>query len=208
MGQSRHDLPDVVGGVIWFGTDDAATSYLTPIYTCTDKVPECFRVGNGNMLKYSPTASFWINNRVANACYKAYNIMAPTVKEAIDNFENEQMGSKLAEMDRKALEAYNAILPKAERKGLYSKDWFASVRKMLTEYSVGTAQKQFENWVTLEELLLVKFIDGNVKAQNADGSFKHSKWHEGTPAGLTQPGYTEKWKEAVVKDHGDVIRER
>ena len=118
------------------------------------------------------------------------------------------MGSKLAEMDRKALEAYNAILPKAERKGLDSKDWFASVRKMLTEYSVGTAQKQFENWVTLEELLLVKFIDGNVKAQNADGSFKHSKWHEGTPAGLTQPGYTEKWKEAVVKDHGDVIRER
>lgn len=208
VGQSRHDLPDVVGGVIWFGTDDAATSYVTPIYTCTDKVPECFRVGNGNMLKYSPTASFWINNRVANACYKAYNIMAPTVKEAIDNFENEQMGSKLAEMDRKALKAYNAILPKAERKGLDSKDWFASVRKMLTEYSVGTAQKQFENWVALEELLLVKFIDGNVKAQNADGSFKHSKWHEGTPAGLSQPGYTEKWKEAVVKDHGDVIRER
>ena len=54
----------------------------------------------------------------------------------------------------------------------------------------------------------MKFIDGNVKAENADGSFKHSRWHEGTPEGLTQPGYTEKWKEAVVKDHGDVIRER
>ena len=208
VGQSRAELPDVVGGIIWFGTDDAATSYVTPIYTCTDKVPECFRVGNGNMLSYSPTASFWINNRVANACYKAYNIMYPTVKEAIDGFENSQMAGKVAEMDAAAMEAYNKILPKAEKKGLESKDWFASVRKMLTEYSVNTAQTQFENWVALEELLLVKYIDGNVKAQNEDGSFKHSQWHEGTPEGITQPGYTDKWKEAVVKDHGDVIRQR
>ncbi len=48
-------------------------------------------MGNGNMVKYSPNASFWINNGVANACYKAYNMMAPTVREAIDSFENGQM---------------------------------------------------------------------------------------------------------------------
>ncbi len=208
VGQARHDLPDLVGGVIWFGTDDAATSYLTPIYTNTDRVPECFRVGNGNMLEYSPTSSFWMNNRIANACYKAYNLMAPTVVAAADKFENEQMGGALARMDAKALEAYNAILPKAERKGLESRDWFASVRKMLTEYSVNTAQEQFENWVALEELLLVKFIDGNVKAQNEDGTFKHNPHSESIPDGITQPGYTEKWKETVAREHGDVIRER
>ena len=81
-------------------------------------------------------------------------------------------------------------------------------KKMLTEYSVSTAQKQFEDWVALEEMITVKFIDGNVKAQNEDGSFKHSKYNEGTPAGITNPGYTDKWKEAVIKDHGDVIRVR
>ena len=208
VAQARHDLPDVVGGLIWFGTDDAATSYLTPIYSNTEAVPECFRVGNGNMLEYSSTSSFWINNRVANDCYKAYNIMAPTVRDAIDKFENEQMFTKVAEMDAKALAAYNAILPKAERKGIDSKDWFAPVKKMLTEYSVATAQGQFENWVALEQLITVKFIDGNVKAQNEDGSFKHSQFNDGTPVGITNPGYTDKWKEAVIKDHGDVIRER
>ena len=208
VGQARHDLPDVVGGIIWFGTDDAATSYLTPIYTNTEEVPECFQVGNGNMLKYSKTSSFWINNRVANDCYKAYNIMAPTVREAIDKFENDQMFTKVAEMDAKALKAYNAILPKAEKKGLDSKDWFASVKKMLTEYSVSTAQKQFWNWVELEEMITVKFIDGNVKAQDEEGNFKHSKYNDGTPSGITNPGYTDKWKEAVIKDHGDVIRVR
>ena len=208
VAQSRHDLPDVVGGLLWFGTDDAATSYLTPIYSNTDQVPECFRVGNGNMLQYSNTSSFWINNRVANDCYKAYNIMAPTVRAAIDRFENDQMFTKVAEMDAKALAAYNAILPKAEKKGLDTRDWFAPVKKMLTEYSVSTAQAQFDAWVALEEMITVKFIDGNVKAQNEDGSFKHSPFNEGTPAGITNPGYTDKWKEAVVKDHGDVIRVR
>ncbi len=60
-----------------------------------------------------------------------------------------------------------------------------------------TAQKQFAVWSKLEELLLVKFIDGNVKAQNEDGSFRHSKYDKGIPEGLTQPGYNDFWKEAV-----------
>ena len=53
VGQARDYVPDVVGGILWFGTDDAATSYLTPIYTATTAVPECFRQGNGDLLHYS-----------------------------------------------------------------------------------------------------------------------------------------------------------
>ena len=207
VGQARHDLPDVVGGVIWFGTDDAATSYLSPVYTNTDKVPECFREGNGSLLKYSPTASFWMNNRVTNTCYRAYNMIAPTVRAEVDKFENEQMGGKLAENDQKVLNEYNKLVSKAGGKEIKDKA-LNPIRKMLTEYSVNTAQNQFDHWVALEQLITVKFIDGNVKAQNEDGTFKHSKYDEGIPDGLTQPGYTEKWKEAVVKDHGDIIRVR
>ncbi|MCI5719261.1 MAG: C69 family dipeptidase [Bacteroidales bacterium] len=207
VGQARHDLPDVVGGVIWFGTDDAATSYLSPIYTNTDKVPECFREGNGSLLEYSPTASFWMNNRVTNTCYRAYNMIAPTVRAEVDKFENEQMGGKLSENDQKVLNEYNKLVSKAGGKEIKDKA-LNPIRKMLTEYSVNTAQNQFDHWVALEQLITVKFIDGNVKAQNEDGTFKHSKYDEGIPDGLTQPGYTEKWKEAVVKDHGDIIRVR
>lgn len=207
VGQARHDLPDVVGGVIWFGTDDAATSYLSPIYTNTDKVPECFREGNGTLLEYSPTASFWMNNRVTNTCYRAYNMIAPTVRAEVDKFENEQMGGKLSENDQKVLNEYNKLVSKAGGKEIKDKA-LNPIRKMLTEYSVSTAQNQFDHWVALEQLITVKFIDGNVKAQNEDGTFKHSKYDEGIPDGLTQPGYTEKWKEAVVKDHGDIIRVR
>ena len=57
-------------------------------------------------------------------------------------------------------------------------------------------------------MLLVKFIDGNVKAQAEDGSFLHSEYSEGIPEGLTQPGYTDIWKEAVVRDNGDILEVR
>ena len=198
VAQSRTGLPDIIGALQWFGCDDAATSYLTPIYANTTEVPECLRVGNGNMLTYSPTSTFWMCNRVTNACYKMYNQMAPYVRERVDAFENEQMNSAVPANDAKLLQLYGKGGKSAVRK----------VRKALTEYTVNTAQTQFAAWTKLEETLLVKFIDGNVKAQDENGNFLHSEDYEGLPIHITQPGYTDKWKEAVVKDHGSVIEEK
>lgn len=195
VAQSRGYLPDEVGALIWFGCDDAATSYLTPIYVNASEVPECLSEGNGDMLHYSATSQFWMCNRVANACYKMYNQMAPVVREAADKFENHQMTAAIPEMDRKAV----AMLDGGKR---------SKVIRLLTEYSVNTAQTQFADWTKLEELLLVKFIDGNVKAQDAEGNFLHSPHSKGIPAGLTQPGYTEKWKEAVAKDNGKTLESK
>ena len=216
VGQSRGNYPDVLGGIIWFGTDDAATSYVTPIYTNSEIVPECFREGNGDMLTYSSTSSFWLNNRVANACYKMYNYMAPFVREHIDRFENSQISEGVPQTDAKALELYNDIaekeLKKQSRKNpgydpmTDTGDAFLQVKQYLTSYSVSTADAIFSAWKKMEETLLVKFIDGNVKAQNEDGTFVHSPESEGIPDGLTQPGYTEYWKEAVAHFHGDVVK--
>ena len=213
VGQSRGWLPDEIGGVNWFGCDDAATSYLTPIYTSTYEVPECFRVGNGNMITYSPTSAFWMTNRVANACYKAYNIMFPTVDTEIDAWEAE-MVEAVAKADEEALKLYKAAqetprkqIRKNDRKRKVV-DPYTPVRQYLTEFSVNNAQKIFNKWVALEQLLLVKFIDGNVKAQNEDGSFVTNEHTDCIPDKITQPGYTEKWKEIVAKDHGKTIEER
>ena len=187
VAQARGFLPDEVGALLWFGTDDAATSYLTPCYVNSTKVPECLRVGNGDMLHYSPSSSFWLCNRVAQACYKMYNQMEPVVRAKADEFEKHQMFEAVPAMD-------------AQLSALVAKGKTRKAIKAMTGYTVNTAQEQFEAWKTLEELLLVKFIDGNVKAQEADGSFKHSKYHSGTPDGLTQPGYTEAWKRAAARE--------
>ena len=210
VGQARKYVPDVVGGILWFGTDDAATSYLTPIYTSTTEVPDCFREGNGDLLHYSPTASFWINNRISNACYKMYNVMAPYVRERADAFETDQMDRRTHSVDSMAVVLYNQVAIKmqeraAKGKGQSSRP-FAKVIKYVTDYTVKTAQDQFQAWSALETELLVKFIDGNVKPQNPDGSFKHSEHSTGIPEKIEWPGYTDLWKETVVQEHGEVIQ--
>ena len=213
VGQSRGQYPDEIGGVNWFGCDDAATSYLTPIYTCTTEVPECFRVGNGNMITYSPTSAFWMTNRVANACYRAYNMMFPTVDAEIDAWETKMMEA-VAAADQEALKIYEAASarPRKQIKRNDDKrktvDPYAEVRSYLTAFSVDNAQAIFDKWVALEQLLLVKFIDGNVKAQSEDGSFVTNGHTDCIPAKISQPGYTDKWKEAVAKDHGHIVEVR
>lgn len=192
VAQSRGSLPREVGALLWFGCDDAATSYLTPCYVNSTKVPESFRVGNGDLLTYSQTSAFWACNRVAQACYKMYDQMEPVVRNKIDEWETYQIENAVPQMDEELCTLMN--------KGRTQK----AIKKM-TNFTICTAQKIFEEWVELDKLLLVKFIDGNVKAQNPDGSFKHSQYSTGIPEGLTQPGYTEHFKRAIVEDHGEAL---
>ncbi len=209
VGQSRGWLPDVVGGVIWFGCDDAATSWLTPIYTNTQEVPECFREGNGDILHYSPTSAFWMCNRVANACYKAYNIMAPTVRSAIDEWENAQIAN-LARTDEEALKIFYSEIKvkkmyvrKNERTRKVA-DPAPKTKAFITEFSVNTAHEMFDKWVGMEEFLLVKFLDGNVKAQNPDGSWVTNGHSDKIPANIGWPGYTDVWKRAAASEKLEV----
>ena len=212
VGQARNYVPDVVGGILWFGTDDAATSYLTPIYTSITEVPDCFQQGNGDLLHYSPTSSFWINNRISNACYKMYNQMAPYVRTRADQFERDQIEHKTHSVDSMAVILYNQVAIKMQKKlsskgdVMVSRTPFSKVVKYVSDYSVKTAQAQFAAWQQLEVELLVKFMDGNVKPQNPDGSFIHSEYSEGMPEKIEHPEYTELWKETVVQEHGELIR--
>ena len=69
LGQARGWLPDEVGGLLWFGVDDAATSALTPIYTSITSVPECFREGNGSntvLLRLSGSSTGWRSSAICS----------------------------------------------------------------------------------------------------------------------------------------------
>ena len=196
VAQARGWLPDEVGALVWFGTDDAATSYLTPVYVSTGEIPECVRVGNGDMLHYSATSQFWICNRVANACYKMYDQMAPFVRCEADAFEQDQMFRAVPEKD-------------AEFAALVAAGKVKKARKQMTKYTVETAQAQFSAWVKLEETLLLKFMDGNIKSQNPDGSFVHSEHSAGIPARIQNKPYSGTWRKAVAEsEHGVILEAR
>ena len=183
VGQAR---PGKVG-ILWFGTDDAATSPLTPIYVNSLEVPECLREGNGTMLKYSRTSMFWITNRVAQFAYLRYNTVGKTVRETVDAWENTM------------IEEVNAF--DKELAGLSDK----KARKMATSFSVDNAQFLFHMWEGLDEYLMVKYIDGNVKGEDEKGFIDNGNGKD-IPGVIEQPGYTETWKRAVAHNNGEVLK--
>ena len=174
-------------GILWFGTDDAATSPLTPIYVNSLEVPECLREGNGTMLKYSRTSMFWITNRVAQFAYLRYNTVGKTVRENVDKWET-MMIELVNEYDQK-LASLN------EKKA----------RKLATEFSVDSAQFLFQLWEQLDEYLMVKYIDGNVKGEE-NGQFVDNGNGKDIPGIIEQPGYSETWKRAVAQNNGEVLK--
>ena len=188
LGQARNWLPDEVGGIFWFGVDDAATSALTPIYSSSLRVPECFRVGNGDMLTYSPTSAFWLFNRVTNFAYLLYDRVAPEIRKVGDKHEIDAI-ERTAAIDEAAMMLYKESPQKA--------------REFLTDYSVNTAQELFAKWDKLDKYLLVKFMDGNIKKQDAKGCFLDNGYSKAIPTMPSQPGYSEMWKRTVKESAGE-----
>ena len=182
-GQARKDKV----GILWFGTDDAATSPLTPIYCNTTEVPHCLSEKNGSMLHYSPTSMFWVTNRIANFAYLRYDYIGKRVREELDKWENACL-AEVATIDAKAA-------------SLSAK----KAQKFLTAYSTATAQTLFAKWDSLDKYLLVKYIDGNIKAENEKG-FIDNGTGKNIPDKIGQPGYSEKWKRAVAEDNGEVLK--
>ena len=174
-------------GILWFGTDDAATSPLTPIYCNTTEVPWCLDEKNGSMLHYSATSMFWVTNRIAQLAYLRYDVVGKRVRQEVDKWENE----KLAEVEK-----FDAKLV-----GLSAK----KAKKLQSDYSTVTAQNLFEKWNSLDKYLLVKYIDGNVKAENEKGFIDNGNGCN-IPDKIEQPGYSEKWKRAVAADNGEVLK--
>lgn len=184
VGQAR---PEKVG-ILWFGTDDAATSPLTPIYVNSQEVPNCLKEGNGSMLKYSDTAMFWVTNRVAQFAYLRYNTVGSHVRAVVDKWEN----TAIEEVAK-----YDAIIAKV------SND--KKLKKLTTEFTVNTAQSLFNSWVELDNYLMVKYIDGNVKGEDANGFIDNGNGKD-IPGKIEQPGYTERWKRAVANDKGKILK--
>ncbi len=188
VAQARQQLPDPIGGVIWFGTDDAATSPLTPIYCGSTKVPECLDEKTANILTYSDKSMFWVTNRIAQFAYLRYDYIGAEVRKVIDDWENEQLLKvQIADeqLSRKAI---------------------AGMKKAATKFSINTAQELWEKWSNLDDYLMVKYIDGNIKKQGENGEFLNNGHSPAQPAFPNQPGYSEKFLRAIAEDNGEVLK--
>ncbi|MDE6236716.1 MAG: C69 family dipeptidase [Muribaculaceae bacterium] len=185
VSQSRDWLPDEVGGILWFGTDDTNTSVYMPFYCGMTSIPSELKPGDVNTFDFD--SNFWMTNWVANQAYNRYDLMIPDIRKVQGALEDKYQGSR--EEKDKALTAMVAAGDKA------------GYQKAVNEEGAAIAKEATEAYRELGKYLFVKFMDGNMKKTDENGNFIKSE--HGLPVYPSFPGYDKKYYENIVKETGD-----
>lgn len=185
VSQSRDWLPDPVGGLFWFGTDDTNTTVYMPFYCGMTEVPSELKPGDINTLDLN--SNFWINNIVANEAYNRYDQMIPDIRKVQNGLEKgffERIPKSDTELGA-AVEAGDMEV----------------YRKVANRLGAEAAREATDKYRDLAGYLFVKFMDGNRKKTDADGNFIKSEY--GVPVYPEFPGYDKKYYENIVREKGD-----
>lgn len=188
VSQSRADLPDPVGGVLWFGTDDTNTTVYMPFYCSMTEIPA--QLAEGDVNTFSFDSNFWMTNWVANQAYNRYDLMIPDIRKVQGALE-EKYQSTRAEREKELV----AILESGDDKAF---------RQSVNREGKDIAKEATDAYRDLGIYLFVKFMDGNMKKTDANGNFIKSEY--GLPVYPSFPGYDKKYYENIVKETGDHFR--
>lgn len=148
VAQCRNWLPDEIGGILWFGVDDAASSVYFPMYSASTEVPFAFAVGNGSMMEFTNKAAFWVFNQVTNFAYTRYNLIHPEIR------------AKQVALEKQYVDFVQMI--DAGAKEMLAQNKEAAI-KFITDFSCRTGNHLVDTWRDFYGYLFCKFMDGNVK---------------------------------------------
>ena len=178
VSQLRSWMPREIGGVIWFGNDDANMIAYTPVYCGNTVQPECYNTPGADAVTFSDKNAFWVCNWVRNMVYPRYSQIFPELQAVRDSLESSYF-ARQADFEKKAMNLYATDKPSALR--------------MLNEYSVEKAQQMLAEWKNLAIRIIVKYNDMGVK-QEKDGKILKR---------VMRPGYPESFARKLVKETGD-----
>ena len=184
--QSRSWLDDAIGGIIWWGVDDASGTVYMPMYSSITKIPHNFEVGNGALMEWSETSGFWIFNQVQNFAYTRYNYIHKDIDSLQGVLENEYIAS-IPATDEKA----QSILNKSKEEGI----------NFLNDFCNSVGENTFNQWKGLYAFLFMKYMDGNIKTKReVPEGYKYI-----TPT-LNQPGYSQEKYKMIIDETGDKFK--
>ena len=185
VSQMRSWLPREIGGVLWFGNDDANMVAYTPVYCCTTKAPNCYHTPKADAVTFSMDNAYWVCNWVSNMVYPRYSLMFESLREVRDSLDNSYFKAQ-AGVESKALQLYKENQQQAV--------------DYLNSYTAQTAQQMLDRWKMLATHLIVKYNDMIVKPEE-NGAFLRTK--TGLGAKVVRPGYSEKYARELIKQTGD-----
>lgn len=178
VSQLRSWLPREIGGVLWFGNDDANMVAYTPVYCGNTVQPACYNTKGADAVTFSSDNAFWLCNMVSNMVYPRYSQLFPELKAVRDSLETSYFANQ-ASIEKQAAD-------------LYQTDKVAAL-KLLNNYSNAKADEMLANWKRLATRIIVKYNDMAVKKEK-DGKLLQS---------VTRPGYPISFGRKLVKETGD-----
>jgi dipeptidase len=149
VSQSRRELPDPIGGVLWYGVDDTYTSVYIPLYAGVRDVPPAY--ARGSLQAFSWDSAWWVFNFVSNIANLKYSYMAP----------------EILAVQRELEEHFLALQPAVEAtaRRLLERDP-ELMHRYLTDYCTMHGEQVVTRWRALGEHLLTKYNDGYVKDED------------------------------------------
>ena len=185
VAQLRSYLPNAIGGVMWFGTDDANMVVFTPVYCCATSVPDCYAQEYANPVEFSWKSSFWIFNWVSNMIYPKYSMVIDDMKSVQGALENEIYEQSKA-VEQEAL----AVIKSSPRLAV----------SMLTEMTCNSAEYALAEWKKFGEKVIVKYNDFVIKSEK---NGRIDRGNTGYGGKITRPGYPSEYWKKVVEETGD-----
>ena len=178
VSQLRSWLPREIGGVLWFGNDDANMVAYTPVYCGNTVQPACYNTKGADAVTFSSDNAFWLCNMVSNMVYPRYSQLFPELKAVRDSLETSYFANQTS-IEKQAAD-------------LYQTDKAAAL-KLLNNYSNTKADEMLASWKHLATRIIVKYNDMAVKKEK-DGKLLQS---------VTRPGYPASFGRKLVKKTGD-----
>ena len=148
VAQLREDLPDEIGGRLFFGFDVPQLSPRIPIYCGNLNLPGSFNIcGQDHFSRESALWAFRRTNRLAMVNWK---IGKETLEPEVTKEEN-KLFDELDFVEKHALE-----LSKQDKKNLKNGNKTQLSREYLTDYSNSVARSEIDKWWELGDDLWVK----------------------------------------------------
>lgn len=185
VAQLRSFMPDAVGGVMWFGTDDANMVVYTPVYCCATAVPDCYAKQYADPVEFSWKSSFWVFNWVSNMIYPKYSMVIDDMRNVQGELEN-GIYELSREVEQKALDAVKA-----------SPEYAVA---MLTDFTCNSAETALAEWKKFGEKIIVKYNDFVVKKEE-NGKIKRS--NTGLVDEIVRPGYPKEFWKKIAEETGN-----
>ena len=138
--QSRSWLPDPIGGVVWLGYDNPATTPHIPFYIGISQMPDSYLVGGRRAFRRD--CAWWAFRRASRLSHFRYQEMKDVIREVWEPME-EQYFARQEDVEAEALRLYEEDPARAEA--------------FLTEYSHGLAEAAVQRYWDLGDELWTRF---------------------------------------------------